>query len=168
MNPSPRQLALRVHRLAPSDREWILGALSERERGELAPLLTALQEMGVPQEADFDQALDRALDRAVVPVSGEPEESAGPSLDAVDASALAIALRGEPSWLVRAATGEAELTDTARRALLESVLAVVADPAPERERASMAEADGDTERAEVAAAPRKRSSGRSRRRTWRR
>ena len=48
-----RRTALVLHALAPSDREWILGRLPERNRAQVLPCLEELVALGIPRDAEF-------------------------------------------------------------------------------------------------------------------
>jgi hypothetical protein len=59
--PDPlRQSALALHALAAQDRAWVLAALPEGQRAVLQPLLTELEDIGIPRDTGLLEAAQRS------------------------------------------------------------------------------------------------------------
>ena len=80
-----RRAALTLHALDRGDRAWVLGQLSEGQRGLLEPLLADLATLGIPR--------DRALIQDAMTVEAT---LAVPLQPAFDAQALCLVLAREP------------------------------------------------------------------------
>ncbi|MGJ7502496.1 hypothetical protein ACSFBF_19210 [Variovorax sp. ZT5P49] len=104
-----RHAALLLHAMAPADRSWMLDALPQQERAELAPLLEELEALGIerdPALIDAATSGDELAAPAYEIVVGTPRPAATSdeamlhALDVEQVPTLADIFRTEPAGLV--------------------------------------------------------------------
>lgn len=97
-----RRAALALHSVSELDRAWMLGAISQEQRGQLEPLLQELEGLGIPREPAVLHEMVAAAMR-MEPALETLELARG--LEPEDLGRIAAALKAESPALVAAILG---------------------------------------------------------------
>src|SRR4051794_15874769 len=105
MSIADKRAALELHRLAPQDREWVLGRLASSDRARVAPVLAELDAMNIRFDIGNDASLapvaanSRAAAKGIAAIP--PDTSVESIIRHASHTDVLDALSGEPEWLLR-------------------------------------------------------------------